>query len=515
MSLGRAFIEVHADTRPFAKELGPQVKRIVEGVEKTVDSETAKSIGDSVAKAISSGIERNGEKITESVSRSVQKSRTRVKVDADVDIDRDRLAKTASTVGSAISTGITKSMNLLGDSVNNTADGVQKLIGGLLNVTSVSLPVAVILIALAGILVPMLLSAIVVVSAALANLIGLVPIFISGLGVLLAAVFPIVAAFQGFGEAMSAVFEKDPEKLAEAMKKLTPAAREVVNELRLLLPFFTKLREVAQQAFFGQLTGVLTTVVKAVQGPLLAGFQAVATAAGKFAAAILSIGASAGFSRHVSMFQGAVTLFQTLQGPMVTLLRALMAMAVAALPFFIQVIQGLGDFLTRFSGWIQQNIADGSFQAFLDQAMLTMTDLKNLLGAVVELFAVMFAETEEGGRTFLQTLTLAIQRLTEFFRSPDGKRALKAMVDLAIIFGVWLNAAAGFAIYLLNQLHRVAEIMKWILKNINGIDISRITPRSAASGAIGRVGTAFAEGGSSTANHGVMGEGTVGRRSSH
>jgi hypothetical protein len=38
MALGRAFIEVHADTRPFARELGPQIRGIVKDIEDSIDT---------------------------------------------------------------------------------------------------------------------------------------------------------------------------------------------------------------------------------------------------------------------------------------------------------------------------------------------------------------------------------------------------------------------------------------------------------------------------------------------
>jgi hypothetical protein len=507
MALGRAFIEVHADTRPFARELGPQIRGIVKDIEDSIDTNASKGIGDRVADSISEGIERNGDGISRSISRSVSKSRTRIKIDADVDVDRGRMARTIFRIGSAIQEGVTSSLNAVGDSVNSAADGLQKLVGGLLNVSSVSLPVAVALVGLAALFAPLLLSSVVALTAALANLIGLVPILISGLGVLLAAIFPVIIAFQGFGAALTAVFEKDPEKLAEALKNLTPAARGVVQELRKAMPFFTQLRKATQEAFFKPLAGVLTSVVAAVKGPLLIGFTAVADAAGRFLAAIISIGNTPGFIQFINqMFEGARTMFQILEGPMVGFLNALMNMMIAAMPFFLALINGFGNFLTRFSNWINESIKDGSFQAFLDKALMTLSDIWSLISALIELFAVMFAETEQGGRTFLQLVTEAIKDLTEFFKSPDGQRALKAMVDLAIIFGTMLIGAAQAAAFLLAQLERVADVIKWIVRNLNGVDIDKV--RGGIPKPRGIVGAPFAEGGViSRPTLALMGEG--------
>jgi hypothetical protein len=248
-------------------------------------------------------------------------------------------------------------------------------------------------------------------------------------------------------------------------------------------------------------------VVAAVKGPLLIGFTAVADAAGRFLAAIISIGNTPGFIQFINqMFEGARTMFQILEGPMVTFLNALMNMMIAAMPFFLALINGFGNFLTRFSNWINESIKDGSFQAFLDKALMTLSDIWSLISALIELFAVMFAQTEQGGRTFLQLVTEAIKDLTEFFKSPDGQRALKAMVDLAIIFGTMLIGAAQAAAFLLAQLERVADVIKWIVRNLNGVDIDKV--RGGIPKPRGIVGAPFAEGGViSRPTLALMGEG--------
>jgi hypothetical protein len=185
----------------------------------------------------------------------------------------------------------------------------------------------------------------------------------------------------------------------------------------------------------------------------------------------------------------------------------LMNMMVAAQPFFLALMNALGNFPTRFANWINESIADGSFQRFLEKAWQTIQDIWMLVGALIDLFAVMFQGTEEGGRTFLQLVTEAIRSLTEFFKSPDGQRALKAMIELAIIFGVMLIGAAMAAAFLLAQLQRVADLIKWILKNLNGVDIDKL--RGVGTGRpTGVVGRPFAEGGViSRPTFALMGEG--------
>jgi hypothetical protein len=80
------------------------------------------------------------------------------------------------------------------------------------------------------------------------------------------------------------------------------------------------------------------------------------------------------------------------------------------------------------------------------------------------------------------------------------------MVDLAIIFGTMLIGAAQAAAFLLAQLERVADVIKWIVRNLNGVDIDKV--RGGIPKPRGIVGAPFAEGGViSRPTLALMGEG--------
>lgn len=58
MALGKAFIEVHADTKPFARELGRELNNILAAAEKDV-RKSASKVGETIAKETGKGVERN------------------------------------------------------------------------------------------------------------------------------------------------------------------------------------------------------------------------------------------------------------------------------------------------------------------------------------------------------------------------------------------------------------------------------------------------------------------------
>lgn len=494
MALGAAYITVHADTAPFAKEVQRQVRDILRATEKSVRGDSDR-IGQGISDGISDGVRRNSKKVRDSVTDSLSK-------DTDGNFLRRSFSKLGATASSFFVGGFTKAFgaggNALASGLETSVKGMGNLFGSIFNVTVTSVGAASALVAVflfaSTVVLPGLISLVIALTAALSNLLGLLAVIPSAFGVLIAIILPLVAAFQGFGEAIGAVLSKDPKKIAEAMKGLTPAARSVIKELQGLMPLFSKLGDIAQEAFFKPLVGDLTALIQRASGPMLHGFGIVARAAGELVSSVL-----AALSRpemvifFQDMFAGAAQALTTLKEPITNLILAFAAMAQAAMPTFQALIDSLGGFLTRFSEWITANIADGSFQAFLDKAVLTLKDVKDLIGAVIELFKVMFAGTEAGGRTFLQAVTAAVQKLTAFFESERGQRALQAMIDLAIIFGLGLLSLVYIAGYLAGRLEAVASVLRTIIRLISGIDIRKFR----VEGPIGRGGalTPFASGG--------------------
>lgn len=499
MALGAAYVEVHADTRPFAKEISKELKAILEATEKLITPQSER-IGDHLATGIGNGINRNKHKIRNSIREGLNVVEETGGFLASIKRTFARLGEEAAVFfakgfGNAIQAG----GNLLAAGLETGVKTAGNLLGSIFNVSTSSLAGSAAMVALfaffGAVVLPTLISACIALLGALSNLLGLLLIIPSALGVILAVILPLVAAFHGFAGAISAVISKDPKKIAEAMKGLTPAARGVVKEFQKLMPFFSKLSDIAQEAFFKPLAGGLTKLINRASLPLLVGFKNVAAAAGSLVGGILDALSRPEMAVFFdSLFSAAATALMTLREPLISLVTAFANMAQAAMPAFQTLIERLGGFLTSFADWINRSIENGAFQAFLDKALSTLTDVWNLIKAVIGLFAVLFAGTEAGGRTFLQLVTDAVNKLTAFFESEKGQRALLAMIDLAILFGVYMTALYPILRLLANQLEIIASILRSIIRLISGIDIRKLGEAKAIGGALnGYVG--YASGG--------------------
>jgi hypothetical protein len=70
MALGKAFIEVHADTKPFARELASELDKIIRASEKTVRV-SARNVGKTVTDGIGDGVKKNSNQLGKTITKAV------------------------------------------------------------------------------------------------------------------------------------------------------------------------------------------------------------------------------------------------------------------------------------------------------------------------------------------------------------------------------------------------------------------------------------------------------------
>lgn len=70
MALGKAFIEVHADTKPFARELGRELNNILAAAEKDV-RRSASKVGETISEQAGKGVERKRKRIGQGIDKAL------------------------------------------------------------------------------------------------------------------------------------------------------------------------------------------------------------------------------------------------------------------------------------------------------------------------------------------------------------------------------------------------------------------------------------------------------------
>lgn len=498
---GKAFVEVVASTDRFEEELDRSLTKAVKEASKAKNFEPlVKSAG-------------------EAGGRAGDEFATRFRRDANGKLRDERgrfVRENASTfAGAGVKLGVsfgaafvegfatlaTKAGSTLGLGFLSGAGGVLSSLAAA-GPVGIAVGIGAIVAAFAALVAigPLVLSVFFAIGGALFSLLGLINAVPAAIGVLIAIIAPLVLAFQGFGDVISALAEGDLEKFNEGLKKLSPSARGVAREIQRLMPFFRELKGAVQEAFFAQFQGSLTRVAKALGPALSGGLQNVAAALGQFVGKLAALAAKPKTQEMLFNLLSTTASIIDRAGPgIIKFLESFGNAINAALPSLGKFGDDIGKAFGDFGAFIDRSIKDGSFQAFLDTSWETLKDIGVVLLEVLGLFKDMFATADESGQTFLQDVAEAVKRLREFFQSPEGKEFLENMIKLAEDFGDIMIIIVGIMADLFRQIAVAIELADRL-----GNAIDRILGKAqkfregnvgrALSGVLGML-PSFAEGG--------------------
>jgi phage-related protein len=477
-----AFVEIVPDTSLFVTRLRRQTREAFDDLERAAERVAENLEGDLKDAADDAGdaFEKTSDRISDDMQEAADNVEAAFEdVDAssnDMHRRLDQRAEHTADVFDKVGDKISDSVN---DAFDDAGDGAKKAnkifstlgeslvsIGSAIVGLGASAPtpagliaIGVVVAALAA-LTPLILALV----AALADLAGLVTVLPAGLAVLAAVIAPLVIGFQGFGDAIGAILEKDPEKIKEALAGLAPAARSVAVEFQKLLPQFERLQDIVQQTLFAQFQGSLTAVANALLPTLTAGLARVADALGDAGAAFAAFLSSAATRNTLAaVFASAETVVRTLTPAVIRLFEVLTSAVAAGLPFVEQLTVAFARLLDNFSAFLAESIKTGAFKDFFDDAIATVRELFDLGKALGGLFVAIFGDLDDAGRSFIGTLTDLVNRMTAFFESSEGKDLLQDLAAsiplIAQAIGFMVNALV-FVLDLLGDLDDAAIATK-------------------------------------------------------
>lgn len=513
-SIGDAFIEVHADTKAFDREIATKLKAAVAGASEKVEPQ-ARKLGEKMSQQIGDGVDKNSPWIRRAFRRigtlisgegnswSAMLKRPFERMAKGNFILTRMFGQTAIAIGGATvriakfasaSTKLAVSVAVLGaevlelslvgikmlagfggdatKSVSAVANAfvqvgvsfaalIPQLAAMAINFVAVAAAIFLMEVALAA-----LVAILTVALAPFATLIGflvLIPSLVAG------AVFtiaPLVVALHGVGDALQVLAEKDPKKFAEKLKALPPVMRELVMAVKPVLPLLRSLRDSVQAAFLGPILTQLGPFLKAVLPTLSVGFTAIAQALGNIVLNIMRVVSSREALDGMASIMGQIAQFlDTNAGTIGQLIAAFGRAAEAMLPSLLQLFTTFSGFMSDFATWIEGAVTDGRFQHWLDVAIESAQSIWDLIKSLIGLLKEMFSQTDEGGRKFLDKVTAAINKFTEWLKSPQGQKALQNAVGLANAFADAFGIALDSIRTSLTIINKIVDAVKWIKNN--------------------------------------------------
>jgi phage-related protein len=220
------------------------------------------------------------------------------------------------------------------------------------------------------------------VAAQLSGTLGLLPATAVGAG---AAIGSLALAFDGFGEAMSNI--KDPQKFAEALTQLSPAAQSVATEIQGLMPIFDQLKFTVADGFFTPLQGELTKFIQTIGPMAQTGLSQLSSVFGQAAAGVLQqLQSPEMMATLQSMTDNIVSGFAQLTPAIQPFVSAMAQLGQVGSSFMPQLGAAITQAADGFAQFISQASESGKLQEWISTGITGMGQLFDLMQAMTPVF---------------------------------------------------------------------------------------------------------------------------------
>lgn len=284
-----------------------------------------------------------------------------------------------------------------------------------------------------------------------------------------AAIGTLALGFQGLGDAIDNA--GDPEKFAEALEKLSPAARSLAVEIKNLMPAFRSIKDAAQEGLFKGFEGQITSFITAIKGPLSEGLFDVGQSLQHFMKEMLDLGKSPlGISTINEVFATTARIIDKLTPSFQIFGAGIMDLVRAALPFVEKLSDGFGIFLETIGQKLNALSEDGSLTKFFDDALVTLKDLKDVAVSVGSALSGIFKALGDDNKSTVDNLKEMAEALDEFFNDPDVIWALStAFTALKVAVGL-VQAEIKAVLWLVKNIGDAFRAAKeWVEKTSKSI----------------------------------------------
>ena len=477
--LGDAYIEVHADTGPFDRELAASVERALIKAE-TAMRQRGRDAGNAFGEGVRFGIEDQlknvGDDFSDKLVKTAQQAGTRVRrevgnaigggdgielgvrvKDEDLDRESNRLANWAARAGGTIASSLLGAFAGIGSVLPNLLNiGSNSTLGKVLSQPAILLAVlgaaGGLLIGLSQVLVP------------LAALILSLP---AGLSVLGAVALGLTAVFTGLTDAIAGAFSaKTPEEFAKALEGLEGNTKDFVSSFGILGNLWRGLVGIAQREFFNKLDHSFRDFVAQNAISLQYGIRDVAGALGELADKLMVLLSSPAFSKFLDeVFASTTAIIELLTPGVIAGLSGFFTLIEGSLPFLESLAEKLSLAAIEFKKWVEGAKEDGSLKAFFDNAESTLTRIFAVGAAAFAMVKSLLTTLEETG--FKDAIFIALESaftsLKEFFESEDGKSAIQNMIVLAVGFILIATEVVIWIMRIIGWLDELGKAVWWVI----------------------------------------------------
>lgn len=260
----------------------------------------------------------------------------------------------------------------------------------------------------------------------------------AGLTALLAGVATVKLGVSGLGDAFKAVGEGDAAKLAEALKKLPPPAREFVTQVAKLKPALDGLKLATQTALLKGLGQQIVLTGNALKGLATETFSGIGSALNRAATDILKFVREAGTLKTIDILSDNIVKgFDNASKAARPLTQAIIDIVSSASNLLPQLGQSFTNLTQKFADFISVKAKSGELTEFFRNAIEQVKQF----GRTIRDFGVgisnIFKIGADGGGGFLSLLEQAASKFRSFTESFRGTLIIQQL------FGVLQTLSSG------------------------------------------------------------------------
>lgn len=431
---GEAFIDVHANTKPYDRELEAGIRKSSADADDLLDA-VGDKWGDTLAESTSKGLKSHGRDFAHSIEEGISNETIHIRGKKYVVDRRGRLHDAAGRFVKAFENEVEDAFRKSsgggsGGVFNRIGTAISDAIGSGFNVSGKS-PLIAFLVPLVGVIVGLVIGIIQAVNILIALLVTL-PALIAAIGLQVGVLF---IAFNGLGKAISGAFAaKNAKELKEALKGLTPEAQTFVKSLLPLKGLFQSIQRVVQSNFFRAM-GDSLSALRFLSPTLISGFGMLATSMGRFFRDLGVFFNSPTFITFVrDIFPATALWIQTFGPAFIKILASLIGAADQAIPF----LEHIGTFLSLNLASLARRLDDLIRSGSLKQWLAGMEQSFEVFGAflmdTVRFLGILMNSLDQAGADeVFKAFSDAFGQLAFFLASPAGQQSLEGLIDLTII----------------------------------------------------------------------------------
>lgn len=283
-------------------------------------------------------------------------------------------------------------------------------------------------------------------------------------------------ALVGLEDAFKALADGDPEKIAETLERLSPAAKRFVLAAQGFKDAFDPVRRAVQEQLFTGIDKEIARLSKGTMPALERGLGRVATAMNHVLREASETVSAPFFNGLIERStKGTARAVKTLSSAITPLAEIIDRVVQAGLPYVQQFAEFITQGIKAGAAFLKTESGMAALEARIDTGLKVIGQIVGLVGSLTTSLGLLFKASDSGGQTLIETLTGIVGQFNAWASSAEGQKTLsnafafmnKVLQQVFVIVG----AVAGVFFSVINYISTLPQPVQDAIASFVGLGI--------------------------------------------